>query len=109
MDVIYEVNLEVDRHIEAEYRSWLQAHIAEILALPGFVSAQCLARLEPPAPAGRLALCVHYRLTDRASLAAYLEQHAPRLRADGMARFGGRFEASRRVLLEQRFNPQPES
>jgi hypothetical protein len=109
MDVIYEVNLEIDRHIEFEYRSWLQVHIAEILALPGFVSAQCLARVEPAAQAGRLALCVQYRLTDRASLEAYLELHAPRLRADGVARFGGRFEASRRVLLEERLNPRPES
>ncbi len=99
MAVIYEVELEVDRIIEAEYRVWLDAHIAEILALPGFVSARRFERQDPPAAAGRFAICVHYQLLDRAALDAYLSQHAPRLRADGLARFGGRFDARRRILL----------
>jgi hypothetical protein len=43
-------------------------------------------------------LCVHYQLRDDAALAIYFEQHAPRLRADGVARFGDGFRAERRVL-----------
>ena len=43
-------------------------------------------------------MCVQYTLRDRASLDAYLRDHAPRMRAEGEARFGGRFRASRRVL-----------
>ena len=99
MAVIYEVELEVDRIIEAEYRAWLDAHIAEVLALPGFVAARRFERQEPPATAGRFVICVHYELPDRAALDAYLNHHAARLRADGLARFGGRFEARRRILL----------
>ena len=97
--VVYEVSLEVDAAIGAEYLDWLRAHIDEICALPGFLGAQ-LQRVEEPAAAdGRFGLCVRYRLRDRAALEDYLRDHAPRLRADGIARYGGRFQASRRILL----------
>ena len=100
MAVIYEVELEVALGIEAAYRAWLGAHVAEILALPGFLSAQRFERREPPAPEGHFAVVVQYRLHDAQALEDYLREHAPRLRADGEARFGGRFTARRRVLAE---------
>lgn len=96
--VTYEVNLQVDAAIEAGFRAWLQAHVAELLALPGFVDATVYDVREPVEP-GRIGLCVHYRLRDAAALEAYLREHAPRMREAGIARFGGRFSASRRVLL----------
>lgn len=96
--VIYEVNLDVDASVEADYRIWLHAHVAEILALPGFLDAHVFDVVDPPPAPGRIAICTHYRLIDHNALQAYLEEHAPRLRADGVARFGGRFTASRRVL-----------
>lgn len=95
--VIYEVNLDVDAALAAEYRAWLREHVAQMLALPGFVSARTFEVVDPPAP-GRLCLCVHYRLRDAAALQAYFEQHAARMRGDGAARFGDRVRASRRVL-----------
>ncbi|MEH6421094.1 DUF4286 family protein [Pseudomonas sp. CGJS7] len=98
--LIYEVDLDLDAAIAGEYLDWLRAHIAEICALPGFIDAS-LQQIDEPAPAaGRVALCVRYRLRDRAAFDDYLRDHAPRLRADGIARFGGRFNASRRVLRE---------
>lgn len=100
--VLYEVNIEVDASAHDEYRVWLRDHIAEILALPGFTGAKVFEVLDPPASAGRIALCVQYALKDQAALDDYLREHAPRLRADGMARFGGRFQASRRVLRATR-------
>jgi len=97
-EVVYEVSLEVDAAIGAEYLDWLRAHIDEICALPGFLGAQWFRMQEPAAADGRCGLCVQYRLRDRAALDDYLRDHAPRLRADGVARFGGRFQASRRIL-----------
>ena len=98
MRVVYEVNLDLDASIAGDYRTWLEAHIRGILALPGFIGAQ-LARVdEPAAPSGRVALCVQYTLRDAAALDDYLRDHAPRLRAEGQARFDGRFSAQRRVL-----------
>ena len=94
----------VDAAIAADYRAWLTAHVGELLALPGFTGARVFEVLEPAPAAGEARLCVQYQLRDESALAAYLREHAPRLRADGLARFGDRFRASRRVLhlLESR-------
>jgi hypothetical protein len=99
---VYEVNVECDREIVDAYRVWLREHITEILRLPGFVDARVFDALEPAPAEGRIGLCVQYRLIDAAALEAYLRDHAPRLRADGVARFGERFRAQRRVLREWR-------
>ena len=96
--IVYEVNLYVQRKVAAEYRVWLDAHVQEILALPGFLGAEVFERREPVPDAGEVALCTQYRLRDAAALADYLREHAPRLRADGIARFGDAFRAERRVL-----------
>lgn len=101
-DVVYEVNLDVDAAIAAEYRAWLDAHMREIRALPGFTGARLFV-VDDPAPApGRVALCAQYTLRDAQALQDYLREHAPRLRADGIARFGGRFVAQRRVMTVER-------
>lgn len=96
--IVYEVNIDLDAAIEAEYRAWLPGHVDEILALPGFIDARVFDVADPPPAAGRIAICMQYRLRDAAALQDYFEQHAPRLRGDGIARFGGKFNASRRVL-----------
>ena len=62
--IVYEVNLFVQRAVEAEFRAWLRDHVAEILALPGFVDARVFEREDPPADEGEFALCTHYRLRD---------------------------------------------
>lgn len=95
--VVYEVTLEVEAAIADAYRAWLRAHVAQMLALPGFVSARSFSVREPVAD-GHVAFCVHYVLRDDDALDAYLREHAPQMRADGVARFGTRFRASRRVL-----------
>ncbi|GAB2627165.1 DUF4286 family protein [Novilysobacter erysipheiresistens] len=96
--VVYEVNLDIDADVIAAYRRWLDAHVAEICALPGFTGARVFEVVEPATAEGRVALCVQYLLRDAAALDDYLADHAARMRADGLARFGGRFNASRRIL-----------
>lgn len=96
--VVYEVNLDVDAGVIDAYRAWLQGHVAEILALPGFTGAEMFVVVEPGAAEGRVALCVRYLLRNATALDDYLANHAARMRADGLARFGGRFNASRRIL-----------
>lgn len=98
--IVYEVNLRVERGIETEYRRWLHAHMTQLLTLPGFVAAELFeVEVEDGADANAyVSLCVQYRLRDAAALDAYLREHAARLRADGVARFGQRFSAQRRVL-----------
>ena len=96
--IVYEVNLEIRDGVADAFRTWLDGHVAEILTLPGFVSAEILERRDPPSATGTLALVVHYRLTDEASLQRYFDEHAPRMREDGLRRFGDAFTATRRVL-----------
>jgi hypothetical protein len=105
--LVYEVDLEVEAAIAADYRAWLRGHVADILALPGFLGATVSEVLEPAPADGFAGLCMHYRLRDEAAYAAYLREHAPRMRADGEARFGGRFRARRRLLRPLPDGPIP--
>jgi quinol monooxygenase YgiN len=94
---VYEVNLAVDAETADAYAAWLGPHIAEILALNGFLGATWF-EVEGDETDGRVRWCVQYRLRDRAALQAYFDEHAARFRAEGLEKFGGRFEATRRVL-----------
>ena len=94
--VIYEVNLEADAGIAAPFDTWLRDHVADMLQFDGFRSAEILD--DPGAPPGRIRRIVQYRLRSQAALDEYLAVHAPRMRAQGVARFGDRFTAERRVL-----------
>lgn len=101
MSIIYEVNVFVRREIETEYREWLPKHIVEILALPGFLDAQCF-DVQGSEDNGTIDICMQYRLESQSALDNYLAQYAPRLRADGVEKFGDRFTANRRVLINPR-------
>ena len=98
--VLYEVTLRVQPAIADAYAAWLDAHVRELVALPGFLGAQ-VSRVQPEAGADdaeAVVYCCHYRLRDQDAFAAYLRDHAPRMRADGRRRFGDGFTASRRVM-----------
>jgi hypothetical protein len=98
--ITYEVALEPDAEILAEFEAWLEYHVDDVIALPGFTGAT-IHKAEDPESGAALRV-VRYQLTDRRALDRYLEEHAPRMRAEGLARFGGRFRATRRVVLEGR-------
>ena len=97
--LVYEVNIELDGGIATAYREWLRDHVAEMLSLPGFTGADAFDIVDPTPSPGRVAICVQYRMTGDDALQAYLRDHAPRVRADGVSRFGDRFKATRRVLV----------
>ena len=98
---VYEVDIAVDAAIADAYAAWLGPHIREILALDGFLGADWFA-VEGEGTAGRVHWCVQYRLRDRAALQRYFDEHAARLRGDGLERFGGRFEITRRIMTRHR-------
>jgi putative heme iron utilization protein len=99
MTIVYEVNLVVDKEAYDAFVPWLEEHAAELAALPHFDSAEVFAdTADAPDGDTRRRLVAQYRTTERARLDAYFAQDAERLRADGMAKFGGRFTASRRIL-----------
>ena len=99
--IVYEVNLEFDVAIAAAYRAWLATHIQQILELPGFVSAQVHEVVDPLPTAGRNGLSVRYVVRDLESFESYQRDHASRLRADGLERFGEEGVRIRRRLLRE--------
>lgn len=98
--ITYEVALQPDEEILGEFEAWLEYHVDEMLALPGFRGASI--HKGEDAGSGAPLRIVRYELEDRAALQRYLEEHAPRMRAEGAARFGERFRASRRIVEEGR-------
>lgn len=94
--VLYEVNLSIATHRAAEFDAWLADHVAQMLELPGFVGATTMTEEhESGATVGR---SVHYELQDAAALDLYFKEHAERMRAVGVERFGNDLNASRRIL-----------
>ena len=97
--IVYEVNLTVDRDIADEYAAWLEGHIGEMLALPGFESAEWLENVDYDDEEGAdPRWTILYRLGSHDDLTRYFEEDAERMRADGLERFGTQFQATRRVL-----------
>ena len=96
-EVIYEVEARVDPSIVDEFDAWLPGHVREVIACPGFTGAE----MQHPvgeAPPGELLRRTQYRVESLAALERYFGQDAPRLRADGAARFGEKVVFSRRLF-----------
>jgi len=98
--VIYEVNLAVAPSVEESYRTWLRAHIHEILELEGFQSARWFQPEPPVREDGWVLHTVQYELASRDALQVYFDSHADRIRSDGLERVGDDFSATRRILGE---------
>ena len=94
MVVIYEVNLTINDDIENAFLEWLEEHIKEILTFEGFQSAN-INKVEVE---GSTQYSVQYQLTNRESLQSYFDNHAQKMREDGIKRFGNQFSATRRIL-----------
>jgi len=98
--ITYEVALQPDEEILGDFEAWLEYHADEMIALPGFTGAT-IHKAEDPETGAALRI-VRYELEDQAALERYLEEFAPRMRAQGIARFGDRFRATRRIVQEGR-------
>ncbi|MBT8141806.1 MAG: DUF4286 family protein [Gammaproteobacteria bacterium] len=94
--VIYEVTLTIDVEVIDEFDEWLQKHVEEMLAIPGFVSASI--SVVDNQDENNRQRCVQYRLSDQAALDSYIDKDAERMRAQGLEKFGEKISAQRRVL-----------
>jgi hypothetical protein len=74
-----------DETTRSEYIAWLrEGHIDAVLQ--GGADSGMIVRIEQPATP--LQVETRYVFSTRALFERYLREHAPRLRADGLARFG---------------------
>lgn len=93
-----------DPAVAAEWVAWLQhGHLDQVLV--GGALEAVLVRLAPSA-AAPLRFEVRYRFADAAAFAQYERDHAPRLRAEGLAKFpasrGVRMSRSTGEILDTR-------
>ncbi|HVC37928.1 MAG TPA: DUF4286 family protein [Gammaproteobacteria bacterium] len=97
--VIYEVTVDADAGIITEFDAWLAQHIHDMLQLPGFLDAKILhphtATSNSSTPVRRV---VQYTLASQRDLEHYFREHAPRMRAEAVTRFGDSVHTSRRVM-----------
>lgn len=98
--ITYEVTLEPDPEILREFEAWLEYHLDDMIALPGFLGATIHKGVNPETGAA-LRIC-RYELENQAALDRYLREDAARMRAEGTSRFGDRFRATRRIVHEGR-------
>ena len=70
--VIYEVNLTIDNDVIDEFDAWLQKHIDEMLAIPGFISAATLVIENNDENTKQRS--VQYRLVSQDALDTYFEK-----------------------------------
>jgi len=95
--VLYAVWCDVDPEVEKEWESWMRSsHIPEVVRAGGFLGAKTYS-LRENGVAKRVTI---YEARDSATLKAYLEGPAKRLREDYKKRFGERSKLTRMVLEE---------
>lgn len=97
----YIVHTMVQHNVYAEYVEWLQSeHVAEVLACPGFVSAEVCLRKGGALEASSREIKVIYTLKDEDHLKSYLSDSAMKLREKAIEKFPGQFSSQREVWLE---------
>ena len=93
--VIYEVDITLAADLAGEFDTWLEGHVAEMLTLPDFESAQTYADTMHDGEMVRRT--VQYRVRSAEALEDYLAHRADEMQK-GRERFAGRYEVSRRIL-----------
>lgn len=97
--VIYEVNLNIRNEIYPDYSAWLFEHVKHILQYTGFIKAE-IGTIESKIEEGETKLRVSYLIDSYHDLENYLTHHAPKMRLDGIEKFGSQFSAHRRIILD---------
>lgn len=102
---IYNVTVNVDESIHAEWMVWIKDHIPEVLATGKFTSAR-LTQVLVDEEMGGITYSIQYTAQTREELDDYYKNYADELRKDGLLRFKGKSLAFRTELkLIEEFYP----
>lgn len=95
--IIYNVTLNVDEDVAAEWLEWMKTvHIPDVMATGLFLDNRiCRVLAEEE---GGLTYAVQYTCADMDTYERYKAEHAPRLQAETQKKYGGRFAAFRTLL-----------
>ncbi|MCF6765148.1 DUF4286 family protein [Thiotrichales bacterium 19S3-7] len=93
--IIYEVNLSINQSIFDQYFTWLKPHVADMLNFDGFRRAQINEEIQTDDKEIR-SITVRYAIDSWPYLEDYLENHAYRMRDEGIELFKDQFSAKRK-------------
>lgn len=103
---IYNVTSNIDKSIQQEWLAWIDSHIHEVLATGKFTSAK-LTEVLVEEEMGGTTYSVQYTANTRKDLDDYYAFHAPKLRNEGIQKFGNKMLAFRTELkLINQFYPK---
>ncbi len=94
--VEYEVTITISSDILAEYTAWLKSHIEEMLLVDGFMSAKYF-KVDV---LDKHIVCVRYLVESKSKLENYISMKSKEMRSSTKEEFSGKFEISRRILIE---------
>jgi len=94
---IYNVTINVDDSIHDAFLTWIEAHISDVLATEKFTSARLVQVLVDEEMDGTT-YAVQYTAKSIEDLEAYYIEDAPKLREDGLKKFGDKMLAFRTEL-----------
>ena len=96
--IIYNVTINVDESIHSAWLKWMQnKHINDVLATGLFTNAK-MVRVVVEEEMGGTTYAVQYFTDSRAKLEDYYQNHAPRLRQEGLHLFADKKLAFRTEL-----------
>jgi len=97
--IIYNVTINVSDAIHDAWMAWmLGGHLAEVMATGCFTEYKMLHLLTEAPDAEGTTYAVQYFAPDMESYERYHDEFAPKLKADGVNRFGDEFTAFRTLL-----------
>lgn len=94
---IYNVTINIDQTIHAEWLTWIELHIPEVLATGHFLSAK-MTQVLVDEEMGGVTYSVQYTAKTRENLDNYYKNDAERLREAGMKKFADKMLAFRTEL-----------
>ncbi|MEE4000068.1 DUF4286 family protein [Tenacibaculum sp. FZY0031] len=94
---IYNVTINIDETIHAEWLTWIESHIPEVLATGHFLSAK-MTQVLVEEEMGGVTYSIQYTAKTREDLDNYYKHSADKLRNDGLKKFADKMLAFRTEL-----------
>lgn len=96
--IIYNVTISIDQVVEIQWLDWMKnKHVQEVLDTGCFVSAR-LSRLTSHAQPNSTSYAIQYLCESEELLKEYYKKYAPKLREEGIQKFGNKMQGFRTEL-----------
>jgi len=95
--IVYNVTVKVDNTILKDWLIWIEKHMPEVVNTGCFVSSSFFELLDPKTDVNRT-FVIQYFAENMKEYEKYVSDFAPKLREDGMQKFGDNFVAFRSIL-----------